>query len=247
MFALSLTGCNILRYDSFDDSKKYTIIDGSIDFTEEQLNIKKVDFDWGQGEVKVVTSDTGTLSFSETANESLTDSLKARYYIADSTLFIKYSASKATYNNQLQKVATITINQNLVSLAKAIYSFSVAIGELSIESIKTSNLFASVAYGNISTKNVEATSARFLCDRGTQTHENINLKTLGEMKSSYGDITVQLHSSIVGFELSTNIVGGSSLINLNRFPKSDDGFYGTKQESNLKLDIIENYGELTIL
>ena len=116
-----------------------------------------------------------------------------------------------------------------------------------IESLKTTNLVASAAYGEITTKNVEATTARFVCDRGTQTHENINLKTLGEMKSSYGDITVQLHNSIVGFELSTNIVGGSSLIDLNRFPKNGDGFYGTKQETNLKLDIIENYGELTIL
>ena len=250
LFALlpfTVTGCNILRYDSYSDGDKYTLIDGNIDFSLEQLNITKVDFDWGQGDVKVVSTDSGSLSFKEESNESLKDSLKARYYISNKTLFIKYSASKATYSNKLKKTATITINQSLTALAEADYSFSLALGDMEINSLKTTNLYAGVAYGNLNTKDVTATNARCLCDCGSQTHDNINLKTLGEIKSSYGNIILGLHSSIPGFTLNLNCVGGTSLIDSARFPKESETFYGTHQEKDLRLDVIENYGDLKIL
>lgn len=244
---LSLSGCNVLRYDSYDDADKYTLIDGSYDFTLEQLDIKKVDFDWGRGSVNVVSTNEGTFSISEESNQSLKDSLKARYYISNKTLFIKYSASKVTYNNKLEKNVTININQTLTSLLEANYSFSLALGNMSISDLKTPSLLASVAYGDMTTSNIDASSGRFICDCGHQSHDNIKLKTLGEMKSNYGNITVKLHESIPGFALNLNCVGGSSSINVTRFPKESDTFYGTHQESDLRLDIIENYGDLRII
>ena len=243
----SLSGCNILRYDSYDNSKSYTLIDGSIDFSVEQLDINKIDFDWGRGEVEVVTSDTGVFSFSESSEMEYKDNLKARYLISDKTLYIKYSASKATYNNKFSKKAVITINQNVEVLKNATYGFSVALGDLNVSSLNAQNLYMGVAYGNINSKDVTADKCRVLCDCGTQTHENFNIISHGELKTNYGDLFFGTSDEIKGFELNLNVVSGTVWVNTQKFPKESSTFYGVHQENDLVLDIIENYGNVQIL
>ena len=249
LFILStfLTGCNVLRYDSYDYSDQYTLINDSIAFSEEQLNVEKIDFDWGKGDVEVKVVDEGTLSFSETSNKDLKDNTKARYFISNKTLFIKYAASKVTYDNKLSKKAVITINQDLASLAAANYSFSVALGDLSVDSLKTNSLYLGVAYGNINTKDITADSVRSLTDCGYQKHENITLNKLGEFKANYGDLDIITSDLVVGFSLETNVVSGSLFINTTKFPKESETFYGTHKEEDLKISIIENYGDVNLL
>ena len=244
---LTLTGCNQLRYDSYDNAKSYTVIEGSIDFTEEQLNIKTVDIDWGRGNLNVVTSDTGVFSFSEESNMSINDKLKARYFISGQTLYIKYADSKVSYDNKLEKNATITINQNLEVLANATYSFSLALGDLDVTSLKAKTLYMGVAYGNMHSKDLETDNCRMICDCGKQTHENITITTKGELKANYGDMSLGTSNAIKGFSLDLNCVSGSLWVNTEKFPKESDTFYGTHQEKDLQLNIIENFGNVEIL
>ena len=245
--SISLTGCDQLRYDSYDDADLYTVIDESVVFSAEQLDIKTIDIDWGRGNLNVVTSDTGTFSFSEESNKTINEKLKARYYINGQTLYIKYADSKATYNNKLEKTATVTINQSLSVLANATYSFSLALGDLDVDSLKAKTLYMGVAYGNMHSKNLETDNCRMLCDCGKQTHENITITSKAEIKTNYGDMSLGTSSAIKGFSLDVNCVSGTLWVNTEKFPKESETFYGIHQEKDLQLDIIENYGNIEIL
>lgn len=244
---LLLTGCNVLRYDSYDYSDKYTIIDGRIDFSDEQLDINKIDINWGRGEFIIDSVDSGTTYFTEEDEMELKDNVKARYFISDKTLFIRYAQSKVTYNNKLNKIGHLYLNQSVLDLANITIDCSVAIGSLTANKVKGTSLELSVAYGNINTTDINADSFRSVCDSGTQKHSNVTMRNLGEFKSNKGDIEVLTSNEVVGFTLDSIVVSGTLFVNTTKFPKESDAFYGTHKEKDLQITIVENYGNASIL
>ena len=103
----ALCGCGFSGNTYFyTDANKYSVGEAKISDT-----VKAIDIDWPTGNVKVENGGS-SVSFSETANQKLTDDTSLHYLLDGTTLYIKFAASGKTFLN-LEKQLVLDIPDSL--------------------------------------------------------------------------------------------------------------------------------------
>lgn len=113
----ALCGCSVsfssssLSPITYADSEAYTA--GGATLSGAAATISAVNISWISGKVEIVNHDEDTVSFSEAANQTLTDALTMRYWLDESTLRIQFCASGQGNATNLEKTLTLALPASL--------------------------------------------------------------------------------------------------------------------------------------
>ncbi len=138
-----LNGCGFKTNYVYKNGDKYTAGDREI-----SDKIEKIDIDYRSGDVKLVGSDTSSVSIKETSNKQLDDKRKVHSWVDGTTLYIRYCASAKKLDlNNLDKKLTVTIPGDVkLSDVKVVVSS----GSFGAENFEAENINAESSSGAVS-------------------------------------------------------------------------------------------------
>lgn len=185
--AASMTSCDmIIERFTYDDAKKYSVGEASI-----AQSVTDLEIDWLTGSVNVVYGDVEHVSFSESAEESLTEAYTVHYWLENTTLHVKYAESGIQLTN-----VDVPDKDLVVTLPAALALNTLEIDSVAAKITLTDIKANEVEIDNIS-GNVEASfaSVREFSIDGVSGNANLRFATApieGEYHNVSGDITVYL-------------------------------------------------------
>lgn len=145
---------------SYANAEKYTAGD-----TELSGNIKKLEINWTSGKVNIAYHAEDTVTVKETADKSLEDKQKLRWWLDGDTLRIQYAKSSINIGWNLKKELTVTLPEGMkLEEAKiALTSGALAAPDLKAEKVELGITSGSIdASAEAKTAAVNATSGKVM-------------------------------------------------------------------------------------
>lgn len=192
---------------SYNNADEYKVGNASFDASI----IKHVDIDWLVGNIIVDKATDDKISFSENADESLSEDLKLHYYQTGNTLYIKFakSTNKLSFTSGKKDLyVKIPGNINLDSFYCNMVSANITLKNTNADNIHIDSVSGTIysynsnsrivkfetTSGNIKVKGLEAIELQVLSTSGNITYESI------KSSSVLSDTT---SGSITGSDLQT--------------------------------------------
>ena len=246
---LFISGCEYDgRYESYDNAASYTLLEEQkADISASDLTFKYLNISWHRGNVKVIATDTGTVSIIETSNVEPKGTLVSRYAILDETLYVKYADSGSNLSDKLTKDLTVYVNITLPELSNLDYKFTNTVGDVEMENIDAKDLYISIFHGNITLTNIEVDlDPQVATNRGSVLAVNLFFTGTLEVVANYEIATINPDERITGFNAIFQMVDALSYVDYERFPKNGD-FYGSHMIQDVTIRVVSTGGTLYIV
>ena len=147
----SLTACGVNI--GFDSSVTYANADKySIGNTEIKDKVEKLEIEWINGSVDVVTSEGDAVSIVEEAAEELSDDMRVHWWLEGTTLHIKYSAANVGFHfsitewKKYSKALTVSLPS---SFDLSDVSVGTASADVTVSDINADNIDVDTASGKV--------------------------------------------------------------------------------------------------
>lgn len=185
---------------TYENADKYTAGEAVISDP-----VKSLDVEWVNGSVTIETHEQNTVTIRETANRSLDDGTKLRWWMDGDVLRIHYTKSGLNINLNLEKKLILTLPEGTV-LEKA--SINATSGDLIIPALKAEKLELGTTSGNI-TAEAEAAEVVSETTSGNQ-HVKLSGET-AELRAGSTSGSIELEAGTVGKAKAATTSGGVRL------------------------------------
>ena len=205
---LTLCGCSVMNYDTYDERKGYSVLTGTV--SAEDINV--IEINWVSGDIKIETSDTNKVTFTESVlsekkadafndaakNKELSESLRMRYKTENGKLTVQFCKSGLRVRSgavkDLYKRLTVYVpaGTNLKTAEINTVSADISIKGLAIDTLRLNGVSARLDVS-------ECALSRLKCD------------TVSGM--------INLYSSEKTDEITVNSVSGDVILNVPEIVK----------------------------
>lgn len=199
---VGMTACDSTEYFTYADAGKYSAGGANIEST-----ITDIEIDWVSGNVNVAYGDVENVTFSEQAQETLSQETTMHYWLENATLHIKYAKSgiKLTNMEQPAKDLTVLLPASLVLNELEIDSVdaNVTVTDLNVQDVEIDNVAGNIdaTFASIHDFSVSLVS-------GNATMRFATVPKEGDYSNVHGDLTLYLPAD-TGFTAEMSKINGS--------------------------------------
>lgn len=238
--SMLLSSCMITDSLSYENADKYTAGGGSVEGV-----VADIEIDWIDGNVEIAYGDVGSVTFSESAKETLSKEYTLHYWLENTTLHIKYGEARKfiSANNYPEKDLKITLPKDL------------ALGELNIQAVDTNVKIDNITVDDVEIETVDGAVNAYLVGATREisvetvegditlnaneiTHfdietvganvyvESVSAPKSGSFESVGGSLTLALYDGVEGFIFEVDGLGGNFTSDFETSKQGDQYKYG---------------------